>query len=227
MLTLGTDPPDLPVAATPLQLTAGARSGHGHCHGCWGQSVHKGRLASPCIQNKTCSGPYFEGYWRYRSGTTRVYLGSSLCQRHWSHVGWWNSSSGDSWTGVGTEFDSDMRTALRSRNFWMYRIRRIKTASTSDLWPYLFYDHFSRLAYRLHDLPSCPAHPHLPRGQPPQPRTWGGTGHGPGARQPCQGAGTQEAGVLRWPSFTFENGKITGRAGQTERMEESKEKGRG
>lgn len=32
---------------------------------------------------------------------------------------------------------------------------------------YLFYDHFRCLSHRLHDLPSCPAHPHLPRGQPP------------------------------------------------------------
>lgn len=48
VLTLRTDPPDLPVAATPLQLTTGARSGHGQCHGCWRQSVHKGRLTCPC-----------------------------------------------------------------------------------------------------------------------------------------------------------------------------------
>lgn len=39
------------------------------------------------------------------------YLGSWLCQIHWSHVGWWNSSSGDSWTGAGTELDSDMHSS--------------------------------------------------------------------------------------------------------------------
>ncbi len=65
------------------------------------------------------------------------------------------------------------------------------------LCPYLFYDHLGCLAYGLHDLPSRPAHPHLPWGQPPQPRTWGSTGHGPGARQPRQGAGTQKWGVVQ------------------------------
>ncbi len=33
-LTLGADPPDLPVTATPLQLPAGAGAGHSHCHSC-------------------------------------------------------------------------------------------------------------------------------------------------------------------------------------------------
>lgn len=40
-----------------------------------------------------------------------MYLGSWLCQIHWSHVGWWNSSNGDSWTGAGTELDSDMHNS--------------------------------------------------------------------------------------------------------------------
>lgn len=51
-LTLGADAPDLPVAATPLQLPAGAGSGHSHRHSGWGQSVHEGRLTSPWIQQR-------------------------------------------------------------------------------------------------------------------------------------------------------------------------------
>ena len=51
-LTLGADPPDLPVTATPLQLPPGAGPGHSHCHRCGGQRVHKGRLTSAWIQNR-------------------------------------------------------------------------------------------------------------------------------------------------------------------------------
>ena len=116
-LTLGADPPDLPVTATPLQLPAGAGPGHSHCHGCWGQSVHKGRLTSPWIRNREAENSCSLAHVRVAKcvvilrDTFSIYLGSWLCQIHWSHVGWWNNSSGDSWTGAGTELDSNVQSS--------------------------------------------------------------------------------------------------------------------
>lgn len=96
----------------------------------------------------------------------------------------------------------------------------------SDPWPYLFYDHFSCLAYGLHDLPSCPAHSHLPWGQPPQPCAWSSTRHGPGARQPRQGAGTQRVGSGNGDPVCIWKGKLLVKGAQEKRMHDDEREGK-
>lgn len=118
-LTFGTDPLDLPVTATPLQLPAGAGPGHSHCHGYRGQSMNEGCLTSAWKQQQggcreiCILGHENAGMWRF---SFYFHLDSSLCQIHWSHVEWWNNSSDDSWTGADTEVNRTSLASLRHRN---------------------------------------------------------------------------------------------------------------